>query len=112
CRKMEEQVWIDAGVHALLAEEVVLVSLYVDEFVELPAEEQYTNAAGRSIKRVGQKWSDFQAITFAANAQPYYVIIDPHGDWTPLNGHAAWDPDVAKFRQWLKEGVAEFHKRH
>ncbi|KRO68726.1 MAG: hypothetical protein ABR88_07175 [Cryomorphaceae bacterium BACL7 MAG-120322-bin74] len=112
CRKMEEQVWIDAGVHALLAEEVVLVSLYVDEFVELPAEEQYTNAAGRSIKRVGQKWSDFQAITFAANAQPYYVIIDPHGDWTPLNGHAAWDPDVAKFRQWLKEGIAEFHKRH
>lgn len=112
CRKMEEQVWVDAEVHRILKEEVVLVSLYVDEFVELPESEQYTNAAGRKIKRIGQKWSDFQASTYGANAQPYYIMVDPHEGWTALNSHAAWDPDVAKFVKWLNEGLAEYQQRH
>ena len=112
CRKMEEQVWVDPEVHRILKEEVVLVSLYVDEKVELPASEQYTTPAGKKIKYVGQKWSDFEASTYSANAQPYYVIIDPHGDWTPMNGFAAWDPDVPKFVNWLNAGIAEYRKRH
>ncbi|MDA8787884.1 thioredoxin family protein [Schleiferiaceae bacterium] len=112
CRKMEEQVWVDPEVHRILKEEVVLVSLYVDEKVALPESEQYTTPAGKKIKYVGQKWSDFEASTYGANAQPYYVILDPHGDWTPLNGFAAWDPDVPKFLNWLNAGIAEYRKRH
>ena len=112
CRKMEEQVWVDPEVHRILKEEVVLVSLYVDEKVALPELEQYTTPAGKKIMYVGQKWSDFEASTYATNTQPYYVIIDPHGDWTPLNGFAAWDPDVPKFLNWLNAGIAEYRKRH
>ena len=112
CRKMEEQVWVDPEVHRILKEEVVLVSLYVDEKVALPESEQYTTPAGKKIMYVGQKWSDFEASTYATNTQPYYVIIDPHGDWTPLNGFAAWDPDVPKFLNWLNAGIAEYRKRH
>ncbi|MEK9829421.1 MAG: cytochrome c biogenesis protein CcdA [Schleiferiaceae bacterium] len=112
CRKMEEQVWVDPEVHRILKEEVVLVSLYVDEKVALPESEQYTTSTGKKIKYVGQKWSDFEASTYATNTQPYYVIIDPHGDWTPLNGFAAWDPDVPKFLNWLNSGIAEYRKRH
>lgn len=112
CRKMEDQVWVDSKVHRILREEIVLVSLYVDEKVALPESEHYTTAEGKKIKYVGQKWSDFQASTYGANAQPYYVIIDPFGDWTPMNGYAAWDPDVAKFLNWLNEGIAEYRKRH
>ena len=112
CRKMEEQVWVDPEVHRILKEEVVLVSLYVDEKVALPESEQYTTPAGKKIMYVGQKWSDFEASTYATNTQPYYVIIDPHGDWTPLNGFAAWDPDVPKFLNWLNTGIAEYRKRH
>lgn len=111
CRKMEEQVWTDSKVHKILREDVVLVSLYVDEKVELPKDEQYTNEDGKRIKYVGQKWSDFQASTYGANAQPYYVIIDPFGDWTPLNGFAAWDPDVQKFLKWLNTGIEEYNNR-
>jgi len=111
CRKMEEQVWTDSKVHKILREDVVLVSLYVDEKVELPQDEQYTNEDGKRIKYVGQKWSDFQASTYGANAQPYYVIIDPFGDWTPLNGFAAWDPDVQKFLKWLNTGIEEYNSR-
>ncbi len=112
CRKMEEQVWVDPEVHRILKEEVVLVSLYVDEKVALPESEQYTTSTGKKIKYVGQKWSDFEASTYATNTQPYYVIIDPHGDWTPLNGFAAWDPDVPKYLNWLNAGIAEYRKRH
>jgi len=112
CRKMEEQVWVDPEVHRILKEEVVLVSLYVDEKVALPESEQYITPAGKKIMYVGQKWSDFEASTYATNTQPYYVIIDPHGDWTPLNGFAAWDPDVPKFLNWLNAGIAEYRKRH
>jgi thioredoxin-related protein len=112
CRKMEEQVWVDPEVHRILKEDLVLVSLYVDEKVKLPEAEQYTTPEGKKIRYVGQKWSDFEASTFGANAQPYYVMIDPHGDWTPLNGYAAWDPDVPKFVNWLTTGIAEYRKRH
>jgi thiol:disulfide interchange protein DsbD len=108
---MEEQVWTDSKVHKILREDVVLVSLYVDEKVELPKDEQYTNEDGKRIKYVGQKWSDFQASTYGANAQPYYVIIDPFGDWAPLNGFAAWDPDVQKFLNWLNTGIEEYNSR-
>ena len=37
CRKMEEQVWSDQYVKDMLANEVVLVSLYVDERISLRA---------------------------------------------------------------------------
>ena len=112
CRKMEEQVWVDPEVHRILKEDLVLVSLYVDEKVKLPEAEQYTTPEGKKIRYVGQKWSDFEASTYGANAQPYYVMIDPDGDWTPLNGFAAWDPDVAKFTAWLKEGIQAYQSRH
>ena len=31
CRKMEEQVWSDSEVKRILSEDIVLISLYVDE---------------------------------------------------------------------------------
>ena len=36
CRKMEEQVWSDNEVKRMLTEDVVLISLYVDERTKLP----------------------------------------------------------------------------
>ena len=98
--------------HRILKEDLVLVSLYVDEKVKLPEAEQYITPEGKKIRYVGQKCSDFEASTYGANAQPYYVMIDPDGDWTPLNGFAAWDPDVAKFTAWLKEGIQAYQSRH
>ena len=35
CRKMEEQVWSDPEVKQILSEEMVLISLYVDERTKL-----------------------------------------------------------------------------
>ena len=36
CRKMEEQVWSNTDVKNVLMNDVVLVSLYVDERIDLP----------------------------------------------------------------------------
>ena len=48
---MEEQVWSDSEVKRMLTEEVVLVSLYVDERTKLPEEDQYvTSIAGKKKK--------------------------------------------------------------
>ena len=108
CRKMEEEVWRNPEVARRLRENVVLVSLYVDERTELPEALKYVSATtGKKVRTVGNKWSDFQAANFNANAQPYYVILG-HNDLKPLNGHAAYDPDVQKFIDWLDAGVAAF----
>ncbi len=109
CRKMEEQVWTDAGVIQRLNEDVVLISLYVDERQDLPEDEVYvSDFSGKTINEVGKKWSDFQASNFGNNSQPYYVILN-HTDLTPLNGSAAYDPDIEKFANWVDEGVGKFN---
>ncbi|NVK26808.1 MAG: thioredoxin family protein [Flavobacteriia bacterium] len=108
CRKMEEQVWVDEGVMARLNNDVVLVSLYVDERTELPESEQYeSEVLKKTVKTIGLKWSDFQASNFGNNSQPYYVILN-HESLEPLNGHAAYDPDIPKFKNWIDEGVRIF----
>ena len=39
CRKMEEQVWPKKNVYKYLRDDYVLISLYVDEKIDLPEEE-------------------------------------------------------------------------
>ena len=112
CRKMEEQVWSDQYVKDMLANEVVLVSLYVDERISLPESEQYiTTMAGKEkkVKTTGDKWMVFQANTFGTNSQPYYVMLD-------LNEKQLIEPanyqdygSVSLFTDWLERGVKLFN---
>ncbi len=108
CRKMEEQVWSDPRVMEILREDVVLISLYVDEREELSENEKYTSdLTGKKIRTVGNKWSDFQIRHYKSNAQPQYVIIG-HDSMEPLNGTTAYDPDIQLYIDWLNEGIAKF----
>ncbi len=111
CRKMEEEVWSRPEVRQRLAEDVVLVSLYVDERSALPADEVRVSATtGKKIKTVGQKWGDLQAQYFNANAQPYYVLMDPAVEApAAINGHTAYDPDPTIFLNWLDAGLKTFN---
>jgi thiol:disulfide interchange protein len=113
CRKMEEEVWSRPEVRQRLAEDVVLVSLYVDERTELPAAEvRVSETTGKTIKTIGQKWGDLQAQYFNANAQPYYVLMDPAVEApAALNGHTAYDPDPSIFLNWLDAGLKQFANR-
>ena len=110
CRKMEEQVWPNAEVARILNEEVVLVSLYVDERKELPEAEQRVETYGGKdfkIRNVGNKWSYLQASRFDRNAQPFYVMLD-HKE-NQIGGSAGYDPDPELFIDFLNEGLNAFH---
>jgi len=110
CRKMEEQVWPNAEVARILNEEVVLVSLYVDERKELPESEQRVETYGGKdfkIRNVGNKWSYLQASRFDRNAQPFYVMLNHEEN--QIGGSAGYDPDPELFIDFLNEGLNAFH---
>lgn len=108
CRKMEDYVWSDSKILSILKNEVVLISLYVDDKKELPENEKYVSpTTGKKIRTIGNKWSDFQITNYKANAQPYYLILDTEGN-TLSKESASYDPDIEKFEQWLREGISEF----
>jgi thiol:disulfide interchange protein DsbD len=109
CRKMEEQVWSNPEVADILTNEVVLVSLYVDDRKELPESEHRVEKYGGKdfrIKTVGNKWSYLQASRFNRNAQPFYVMIDHDGNH--IGGSAGYDPDAEVFIDFLEDGLNEF----
>ncbi|UBZ14961.1 thioredoxin family protein [Flagellimonas marinaquae] len=107
CRKMEERVWSEPRILKLLNEEVVLISLYVDDKRELPEDQQYVSAAtGKKIKTIGNKWSDFQIKEYRANAQPYYVMVDHEGE--KLNEPVGYTPDVEAYGSWLRQGIHNY----
>lgn len=109
CRKMEERVWSDPKVLQVLKNELVLISLYVDDKKDLPESEQYiSETTGKKIKTIGNKWSDFQIKKYKANAQPYYIILDNSGE--NMNQPTGYDPDIEDYLTWLRDGINTYKK--
>ena len=111
CRKMEEQVWSDSEVKQILSDDVVLISLYVDERTKLPASEQYeTTIAGKvkKVRTVGDKWTVMQVQRYKINSQPYYLVLDH--DENPLIEAANYQDhgSVDVFKDWLERGLSAF----
>jgi thiol:disulfide interchange protein DsbD len=109
CRKMEEQVWSDPEVLRRLAEDYVLISLYVDEKTELPKDQQVEVTIGdrtKTLRTIGNRWSHMQAERFGTNSQPYYVVLD-HNE-RQIGPPAAYDPDIQKYINWLDAGLKGF----
>jgi thiol:disulfide interchange protein len=107
CRKMEERVWPDPQVITQLKNDVIVISLYVDDKRPLSENQQVTSEiSGKKLKYIGQKWSEFQILKYKTNAQPYYVLIDHKGE--NLNQPTAYNPDISFYANWLKEGIKNF----
>ena len=79
CRKTEEHIWVDPNIRKNLNEDVVLVSLYVDDDKKLPAT-LISKSRGNKIRNVGNLWADFQIVNFEQNSQPLYVMVDPQSE--------------------------------
>lgn len=113
CRKMEEFIWSEPDVLPILQNEVVLVSLYVDDKEELPESEQtkITVEGGqtRKVKTIGDRWSIFQEVNFNDNTQPVYVLMTPDGKVInhPFKGY---DSDKEVFKRFLECGIDYFKK--
>ena len=113
CRKMEEQVWSAAYVKNTLANDVVLISLYVDERIDLPMEQQYeTTMAGKTkkVKTTGDKWMVLQANSYGTNSQPYYVFLNHDEENLVENANFQDYGTVDLFTDWLNRGLKEFKK--
>lgn len=109
CRKMEDFVWSETKVLEKLKNEVVLISLYVDDKKELAESEQYiSKTTGKKIKTIGNKWSDFQIEKYKTNAQPYYIVIN-HQEKN-LNQAVGYMPEVDEYSAWLSQGILNFTK--
>ncbi len=112
CRKMEEHVWPENSVYKRLKNDYVLISLYVDEKLELPEEEQIvvpkTSGGTRKLRTTGQKWSYFQTEYFQTNSQPYYVLLSPEGEL--LNAPVGYTPDSREYTGFLECGLEAFRE--
>jgi thiol:disulfide interchange protein len=116
CRKMEQSVWGEPVIIDYLKNDVVIVSLHVDEKVALPINEQETvtmpNGKQKVLKTTGDKWMFMQISKYQIAAQPYYRMIDNEGKELN-NGSADYENhrDVSKFKSWLEAGLEEFKSR-
>jgi thiol:disulfide interchange protein DsbD len=108
CRKMEQNVWVEDKVLNILKNDVVLISLYVDDKRDLPEAEVVDSKLkpGKQLKYIGQKWSEFQTIRYKTNTQPFYVLMghDEENLITPIG----YTPDADEYYDWLQVGVKNF----
>lgn len=117
CRKMEESVWTVDAVKETLANDFVLVSLYVDDKVKLPdslqgifRQEVDGEILEKKIRTIGNKWSTFQTYVFNNNSQPYYVMLSPDGRL--LGNPVGYTPDEREYLDWLNCGINAFKNQN
>jgi thioredoxin-related protein len=100
CREMEARVWSDPSVLDILANDFVVVALYVDDKTVLPEEKWYTSPYDQKVKKtIGHQNADFQITRFQNNAQPFYVILDGYGEL--VTSPKAYDLDIESFKTFL-----------
>lgn len=112
CRKIEENVWSDMEIQALMKKYVV-ISLYVDDRKPLEENEWFTsNATGQAkeIKTVGGKWSDFQARYFKTNSQPQYILINEKEQMLNQPVDYSFSADKKNYAAFLRCGL-EMHEQ-
>ncbi|NNF35623.1 MAG: DUF255 domain-containing protein [Saprospiraceae bacterium] len=95
CRKTEEHIWVDEDIRDKLNNDVVLVSLYVDDDRKLDPV-YISKSRNEKLRNVGKKWADFQIVNFEQNSQPLYVFVSP-------------DEKVISSPRPYKEGVEGYH---
>jgi thiol:disulfide interchange protein len=109
CRKTEDYVWPDAEVTKRLNNEVVLVSLYVDDKRELDPKDYmkvFWYGKEREITDIGDKFKYMEETLYKQSTQPLYVILD-HNE-KPLTSARGYDPNIQAYIQWMDEGVKKF----
>ncbi len=115
CRKMEQSVWGEPGIIEILKNDVVIVSLHVDERIELPKERQiiveFSPGKKSCLKTTGDRWMYKQISEYKVTAQPFYVMQDVNGEDLP-NGSADFENhgNSNDFQKWLEEGMKAFKK--
>lgn len=108
CRKMEQNVWVQPKVLEKLKNDVVLISLYVDDKRALETDEVVESKLkpGKKLKYIGQKWSELQTIKYKTNSQPFYVLMDHNEE--NLIDPVAYTPNIDEYHNWLEQGIKNY----
>ena len=111
CRKMENNVWSDEHILPTLKNDIVLISLYVDDKRDLPKDEQFfSKSTDSEIVTVGDKWTDFMITKYQTNTQPLYVLTDLEGNNLNEAKPTISYVSVSEYESWLKTGISAFKK--
>lgn len=107
CRKMEGAVFDTPEVKKIISENFVLITLMVDDKKEL-AKPIDVEENGKEVRlyTVGDKWSYLQRHKFAANSQPYYIILDNEGKALSIPFY--YEENLPKFTDWLNKGIDSY----
>ena len=109
CRKMESAVLTNNQVNEMLTDEFVLITLFVDDKTSLESPMTIVEQGKeRILTTVGDKNSYLQRFKFGANAQPFYVILNPQGE--PLAGSFSFDDNPQHFIDYLNVGLKNMKK--
>ncbi|MBO9152371.1 protein-disulfide reductase DsbD family protein [Chitinophaga sp. GCM10012297] len=112
CRNMEENVWTDPEVHALIKDNYILVSLYTDDRKKLPEDQQFKyvgpNGKSKDIVTIGDKYATMQTVNFSNQSQPLYALITY--DEQLLTLPVGYTPSIVEYANWLKAGIEGWNK--
>ncbi len=112
CRKMEDQVWSVQEVKQQLIDNVVVVSLHVDEKTRIPKEEQTKDENGKFLTSIGDKWSHLQRMKYGQQTQPQYVLLDKdENKLSPSTTYTADGDRIKDFKKWLDNGIEQYDTR-
>jgi len=111
CRKTEDYVWPDPEVTKRLNNDVVLVSLYVDDKRELDPKDYMTvewYGKQRVIKDIGDKFKYMEEKSYGQSSQPLYVMIDENGK--TINSIRGYNSSIEEYVKWLDNGITNYKK--
>lgn len=107
CRRTEDNIWVDTRVRSVLNDDVVLVSLYVDD--RKPLEQPFTSVAdGKKKRTVGNQWADFQVVNFEQNSQPLYIMVTP--DEQVVTHPRGYQEGIPGYIEYLDCGLKKYEE--
>ena len=116
CRKMEDNVWVEPEIRNILANDLVIVSLFVDDRKELAKTEQKEvdwSGDKVTLETEGMKWGFMQLSKYKISSQPYYVIVNDDESLLSNSG-IGYDTgkDLPVFKTWLTSSIAKYKEKH
>jgi thiol:disulfide interchange protein DsbD len=109
CRKTEDYVWPDSEITRRLNNDVVLVSLYVDDKRALDPKDFMTvqwYGKERQITDIGDKFKYMQEKLYGQSTQPLYVLLD-HNEKLLVEVRG-YNPSVDAYGKWMDKGIKAF----
>lgn len=109
CRNVENAVWIDKRVREMLAENFVVLAMYVDDkTIPLAPEDRIIDLDGDTIYTLGSKNMFIQNNFYRENSQPCYFITDVNGK--VIHGPIHYELNIENYLNFLQIGVEKFNE--